>query len=692
MSTRTRGLFALITAMLLAFGLASTAPSTASAAEATAATASAIAPTNRAPASGGGDKCYEQLDVEKSRWKRNFGGEKQLQGMEYSNGSWHDRQNQEWYTIPTHLNPPGYGQVARTGTVNVSNYGGPNKVVNYQYPEPGEQWYPSSDGWATEAEFLANATGLGWQKVVSKTFVEQGDRIPCVIPIPAQPSYADPCGPDNATWNVPQDSDKVTWTLDGEGNLTAHATQWWVFEGGSTSKAFGKAPDSNEPCPVLGIVVTDLPCAGPDGATVQFTVTYNGVDNKFSVIALRDGVMPIGGPEVTLVNGVGMGSISLPAGEYTLRAYHEYASDIIPPADVNLMVDDCDDEPTGSMTGWEDCAVGTPTAFFQFIGFGEGDHSVSYTVDGGRSFVDVNWNGDSSPVQSHAAEAGEDSVYIYAESEGFPEGWDEYTVGIDDDCPPSLEASGSGTVCGVEGSGVITANKPFTYAVVYIVYGPDGDEELVVEYNGDEVTEFPFTFTAREERESYHIAFNTMSGDESSQGSFTVVQGDDCETPPTTTVAPIVPDFDVECAQDGNGIVVTSRVGDIVVVFPAGSYPSMVIAAGESKTLPPVDGIVLYLADDTEYIIVLADVCVPAGPTTTAPPVTTAPPTTQPPSTDPPVDTSTTLPAPPTTVPPTPPAGELPATGAPTAITAIIAFVTILGGFGLLAVSRRRTA
>ncbi len=99
---------------------------------------------------------------------------------------------------------------------------------------------------------------------------------------------------------------------------------------------------------------------------------------------------------------------------------------------------------------------------------------------------------------------------------------------------------------------------------------------------------------------------------------------------------PPVSEYDITCADDG--IKVTAKVGDIVVVFPAGTYPSVVIAEGESKVLPVMDGITLYFDDGSELLIHPGEFC-ETPPETTEPPVT-APPTTAPPVTDPPVDTT----------------------------------------------------
>ena len=87
------------------------------------------------------------------------------------------------------------------------------------------------------------------------------------IDIPAAPSVNDPCGLDNATWNVPADTAQIDWELTN-GVLTATAKQGYVFTGGKTVINFGVAVDSGELC-VIEVPVTpgvNDPC-GLDNAS-----------------------------------------------------------------------------------------------------------------------------------------------------------------------------------------------------------------------------------------------------------------------------------------------------------------------------------------------------------------------------------------------------------------------------------------
>ena len=93
------------------------------------------------------------------------------------------------------------------------------------------------------------------------------------IAVPAMPTRVDPCGPNNATWNVPEDTEVLDWDLS-EGVLTVTIlTPDTVFENteGAASKNYGVAVDSNTPCPPNEIPLPATPTqsdpCGPGNAT-----------------------------------------------------------------------------------------------------------------------------------------------------------------------------------------------------------------------------------------------------------------------------------------------------------------------------------------------------------------------------------------------------------------------------------------
>lgn len=71
-----------------------------------------------------------------------------------------------------------------------------------------------------------------------------------VVPVPTVPGVNDPCGPTNATWVLPEDTEAVSWELDEMGVLMAYANEGYMFADESTSYSFGAAVDANVACPV----------------------------------------------------------------------------------------------------------------------------------------------------------------------------------------------------------------------------------------------------------------------------------------------------------------------------------------------------------------------------------------------------------------------------------------------------------
>ena len=68
------------------------------------------------------------------------------------------------------------------------------------------------------------------------------------INVPLAPKVYDPCGFDNATWIVPEDTSTITWKLLRNGHLVASTTSGYEFTNGQTEHDYGVAPDSGKPC------------------------------------------------------------------------------------------------------------------------------------------------------------------------------------------------------------------------------------------------------------------------------------------------------------------------------------------------------------------------------------------------------------------------------------------------------------
>lgn len=106
-----------------------------------------------------------------------------------------------------------------------------------------------------------NSTYFNQDRDPSKFFV-CGDEPTTPTELPATPDVVDPCGPDNATWVVPEDTKNLSWSLADDGDLIVVSDE--EFSDGSFEHNYGQPVDANLPCPptsVTGVVslLTDGP-------------------------------------------------------------------------------------------------------------------------------------------------------------------------------------------------------------------------------------------------------------------------------------------------------------------------------------------------------------------------------------------------------------------------------------------------
>lgn len=89
------------------------------------------------------------------------------------------------------------------------------------------------------------------------------------IAVPAPPTQVkDPCGPDNAVWIKPEDSDTIRWELSDQGRrIIAHAIDGYLFDDGTTSHDYGLAHDSGELCIIPGL---QIPVTGGRSADILY--------------------------------------------------------------------------------------------------------------------------------------------------------------------------------------------------------------------------------------------------------------------------------------------------------------------------------------------------------------------------------------------------------------------------------------
>lgn len=279
----------------------------------------------------------------------------------------------------------------------------------YKYVITGSQQVTT--GTTTElynnGDWTTDTPGDPWVLIDQRT--GEGDRIPCEIPVPTQPSANDPCGADNATWNQPADTVQFTWSIVN-GELIVTATEWFVFPEGKTHN-YGVAQDSNEACPVEPSVTFShsAECA-------SFDVTVNNVGIPagwwYGVRVAVDGTV-VGsaikqGPGTntyhgTLAEDQGGGSVTV--------SYWVYASteqDLLPddltPVDPNgggavrsfTVNTDCAENPVPSFTMDLDCATnGDILVTGTFVDFAYGD-SIWVRLDNGdaisANMIDGTWD------------------------------------------------------------------------------------------------------------------------------------------------------------------------------------------------------------------------------------------------------------------------------------------------------------
>jgi hypothetical protein len=126
------------------------------------------------------------------------------------------------------------------------------------------------------------------------------------IAVPAAPSQTDPCGPSNATWNVPADDETFDWSVV-DGVLTAQIipanTQ---FADQSTTHSYGTATDSGTACPPNTPRVTAVSPGVTQSSTCDVEGSYT--------IPSTDGVQYfLNGSPVTVGNHVGPASGTITA-------------------------------------------------------------------------------------------------------------------------------------------------------------------------------------------------------------------------------------------------------------------------------------------------------------------------------------------------------------------------------------------
>ena len=139
--------------------------------------AATVIPSQSASATSGGGGSTPQCTTEfewvkkgtEYRWKTVYKEAKQLKGwfVELPN-TWTQGEPNTWYDLPAEKQPPRSDQVAPTGTVPLSVYGGPQGVnTQYKYKSSFTEFFPSETGFSAGPP----PTGKDWGKPVARQSV-----------------------------------------------------------------------------------------------------------------------------------------------------------------------------------------------------------------------------------------------------------------------------------------------------------------------------------------------------------------------------------------------------------------------------------------------------------------------------------------------------------------------------------------
>lgn len=192
---------------------------------------------------------------------------------------------------PVSLCSPPQNIVAVPGQPTVNDPCGPNNIsFNVPADTATLNWTLLPNG---DVKVEPQAGYVFDQEAQSVTFhLPPDSNTPCpeTIQIPAAPSQSDPCGPNNATWNLPADTATLDWSLVNGVLSVSIIPANVTFTDGTRTHSYGTATDSNVPCPTTttitppGAPPTTDPC-GPsniafvvpaDTATLNWTLLGNG--------------------------------------------------------------------------------------------------------------------------------------------------------------------------------------------------------------------------------------------------------------------------------------------------------------------------------------------------------------------------------------------------------------------------------
>lgn len=292
------------------------------------------------------------------------------------------------------------------------------------------QWDGTVPGWFSDAHdrsyVLAYDVGQD-EPDVSECPAPEG---PKEVEVPATPSVNDPCGPRNATWVIPEDTESVVWSVY-HGDLIAKTTKGYIFEDQTTMHNFGKAKDSNVECPAVGSITIKKNAINDSKQVFHFTTS--GLSTDGTGFDLVDDSTP----------GLPSKSFSdIPAGstyKITESATEGWKLDSLhcsEPGYTNskftydgsmVSIELAKDEHVTCTFTNREIPRGSITIIKNTIG---GDGTFTFTSDFGVSELTTEENTASQKVEDLLPGT-------YAISENVPEGWDLTSAVCDDQSDPS---------------------------------------------------------------------------------------------------------------------------------------------------------------------------------------------------------------------------------------------------------------
>ncbi len=110
--------------------------------------------------------------------------------------------------------------------------------------------------------------------VDGKTVLTLTNKKVARVAVPAL-AVTDPCGPGNAAYTVPSDTDVIDWSAQADGSVLATIKpEWTTFTDGSTTHGYGKPQDSGSAC---GYQLPGVDTGIPDDANLTSFASSSAV-------------------------------------------------------------------------------------------------------------------------------------------------------------------------------------------------------------------------------------------------------------------------------------------------------------------------------------------------------------------------------------------------------------------------------